>query len=79
MAVANFIESIIEYFWWIKAVNAHSYNGYNAGALQAQANKNVDYMYAFADEFGLKVNESAWAKSESEWSKKWVNKKWLWI
>ena len=47
----------------IKAVNAHSYNGYNAGALQAQANKNVDYMYAFADEFGLKVNESAWANA----------------
>jgi hypothetical protein len=45
----------------IKAVNAHSYNGFNASALQAQANKNVDYMYAFADEFGLKVNEKAWA------------------
>ena len=47
----------------IKAVNAHSYNGYNAGALQAQANKNVDYMYAFADEFGLKVNENVWANA----------------
>ena len=47
----------------IKAVNAHSYNGYNAGALQAQANKNVDYMYAFADEFGLKVNENAWSQA----------------
>ncbi len=47
----------------IKAVNAHSYNGYNAGALQAQANKNVDYMYAFADEFGLKVNESVWSQA----------------
>ena len=47
----------------IKAVNAHSYNGYNASALQAQANKNVDYMYAFADEFGLEVNESAWSQA----------------
>ena len=47
----------------IKAVNPHSYNGYNSGALLQQANKNVDYMYAFADEFGLKVNESAWANA----------------
>jgi len=47
----------------IKAVNAHSYNGFNAGALQAKANKNVDYLYAFADEFGLKINESAWANA----------------
>lgn len=47
----------------IKAVNAHSYNGFNSSALQAQANKNVDYMYAFADEFGLKVNEGTWANA----------------
>jgi hypothetical protein len=47
----------------IKAVNPHSYNGYNASALLAQANKNVDYMYAFADEFGLKVNEKAWSQA----------------
>tara|TARA_X000001388_G_C2218617_1_gene118288 strand:- start:49 stop:1464 length:1416 start_codon:yes stop_codon:yes gene_type:complete len=47
----------------IKAVNAHSYNGYNSSALLAQANKNVDYMYAFADEFGLEVNESAWSQA----------------
>lgn len=47
----------------IKAVNPHSYNGFNSGALLSQANKNVDYLYAFADEFGLKVNESAWANA----------------
>ena len=47
----------------IKAVNAHSYNGFNSSALQAQANKNVDYMYAFADEFGLKVNEGVWSNA----------------
>jgi hypothetical protein len=47
----------------IKAVNPHSYNGFNSGALLAKANKNVDYLYAFADEFGLKINESAWANA----------------
>jgi hypothetical protein len=47
----------------IKAVNPHSYNGFNSSALLSQANKNVDYLYAFADEFGLKVNESAWANA----------------
>jgi len=47
----------------IKAVNAHSYNGFNSSALQAQANKNVDYMYAFADKFDLKVNEKAWSQA----------------
>jgi len=47
----------------IKAVNAHSYNGFNSGAMLNQANKNVDYMYAFADHFGLKVNEKAWSQA----------------
>tara|TARA_R100001594_G_scaffold70372_1_gene104723 strand:- start:476 stop:1918 length:1443 start_codon:yes stop_codon:yes gene_type:complete len=47
----------------IKAVNAHSYNGFNSSALLAQANKNVDYMYAFADHFDLKVNEKAWSQA----------------
>jgi len=47
----------------IKAVNPHSYNGFNSSALLSQANKNVDYLYAFADEFGLKINESAWANA----------------
>ena len=47
----------------IKAVNPHSYNGFNSSALLSQANKNVDYLYAFADEFDLKVNEKAWAQA----------------
>ena len=45
----------------IKAVNPHSYNGFNSSALLSQANKNVDYLYAFADEFDLEVNEDVWA------------------
>ena len=45
----------------IKAVNPHSYNGFNSSALLSQANKNVDYLYAFAEEFDLEVNEDVWA------------------
>ena len=45
----------------IKAVNAHSYNGFDSGALSRQANKHVDYVYALADHFNLKVNEDVWA------------------
>ena len=47
----------------IKAVNAHSYNGFNSSAMLNQANKNVDYLYAFADHFGLKVNEKVWSQA----------------
>ena len=46
----------------IKAVNPHSYNGFNSSALLSQANKNVDYLYAFADEFDLEVNEECLGK-----------------
>ena len=45
----------------IKAVNAHSYNGFNSSALASQANKQVDYLYGFADHFDLEVNEDVWA------------------
>ena len=47
----------------IKAVNAHSYNGFNSSALASQANKQVDYLYAFADHFDLEVNEDVWANA----------------
>lgn len=45
----------------IKAVNAHSYNGFDSSALSRQANKHVDYIYALADHFDLEVNEDVWA------------------
>jgi len=47
----------------ISAGAASSYNGFNSQAMKSQTQKNIDYMYAFADEFGLKVNEKAWAEA----------------
>jgi len=47
----------------IAAGAASSYNGFNSQAMKSQTQKNIDYMYAFADEFGLKVNEKAWAEA----------------
>ena len=47
----------------ISAGSASSYNGFNSQAMKNQTQKNIDYMYAFADEFGLKVNEKAWAEA----------------
>ncbi len=47
----------------ISAGAASSYNGFNSQAMKNQTQKNIDYMYAFADEFGLKVNEKAWSEA----------------
>ena len=47
----------------IAAGAASSYNGFNSQAMKNQTQKNIDYMYAFADEFDLKVNEKVWAEA----------------
>ena len=47
----------------IVAGQASSYNGFNSSAMKSQLQKNIDYLYAFADEFDLEVNEKAWAEA----------------
>ena len=47
----------------ITAPYSWGYNGFNDGDWKAISQKNVDYLYAFADRYGLDVNEDVFYKA----------------